>query len=439
MDVVKDALEDPGATGGPVVGGLPSAEELAGLDGPELERVLADVERLRRRVESVLAMGVARADESGLFRADGHRTVRAWEQAALNVSPTTALRISRNGAVLDALPVLRDACLAGEVPVDVLDVFGRLWANPRVRNQLRADIDLLVGVVRLGWFSDVERVLRRWEALADPDGAVRSEADAHASRAVRIRIVGAQGVITGQCGAADAVLLREILERFTDAEFLADVDEARFRTGRDEVTAHELPRTSQQRRFDALQAIMVTAAAGAPAVIGVEPLVNIRVDQATAEDWLRRMAGEEVPHPSSSEVLIRHCETVDGTQLPGEVMAAALVVGRFRGVLTDGRGVVTHLGRRSRLFRGGAKDAAILGDRSCFWVGCNVPTQRCQTDHSVPYSTAGPTDPSNAGRGCGHHNRWKHRGYRTVRRGDGTWDIYRPDGTRIGHHIRPAA
>ena len=40
---------------------------------------------------------------------------------------------------------------------------------------------------------------------------------------------------------------------------------------------------------------------------------------------------------------------------------------------------------------------------------------------------------------CGHHNRWKTHGYRTVRRNDGTWDIYRPDGTRIGHHIRPAA
>jgi hypothetical protein len=40
---------------------------------------------------------------------------------------------------------------------------------------------------------------------------------------------------------------------------------------------------------------------------------------------------------------------------------------------------------------------------------------------------------------CGHHNRWKTHGYRTVRRHDGTWDIHRPDGTRIGHHIRPAA
>jgi hypothetical protein len=329
--------------------------------------------------------------------------------------------------------------VAGEVAVDVLDVFGRLWSNPRVREQLRADIELLVGVVRLGWFVDVERVLRRWEALADPDGAARSNADAHASRGARLRIVGDQGVLTAQCGVADAVLLREILERFTEAEFHADVDEARFRTGRGDVSAGDLERSVLQRRFDALRAIFCTAAAGAPDVVGVEPLVNIRVDQATAEEWLRRAAGEVVPAPSASAVLDRECETVDGVPLPGADMVAALLVGRLRAVLTDHRGVVTHLGRRSRLFRGGARDAAILGDRRCFWAGCDVPTQHCQTDHSIPYSTAGPTDPANAGRGCGHHNRWKHRGYRTVRRNDGTWDIYRPDGTRIGEHIRPAA
>jgi hypothetical protein len=72
---------------GSVLDALPSLDELAGLDGAELERVLAGVEVLRRRVETVLAVGVARVDELGVFRADGHRTVRAWEQAALNVAP----------------------------------------------------------------------------------------------------------------------------------------------------------------------------------------------------------------------------------------------------------------------------------------------------------------------------------------------------------------
>jgi hypothetical protein len=41
---------------------------------------------------------------------------------------------------------------------------------------------------------------------------------------------------------------------------------------------------------------------------------------------------------------------------------------------------------------------------------------------------------------CGPHNRWKERGYRTVRRNDGRWDVYRPDGTLIGAQARaPAA
>jgi hypothetical protein len=154
---------------------------------------------------------------------------------------------------------------------------------------------------------------------------------------------------------------------------------------------------------------------------------------------LRRLAGEVVADPSASDVLDRHCETVDGVPIPGGDMVAAMLVGRLRGVITDRGGVVIHLGRRSRLFRGNAKDAALLGDRHCAWVGCGLPTQWCETDHTIPYATAGPTDPGNAGRMCGHHNRWKTHGYRTVRRHDGTWDLYRPDGTRIGHHIRPAA
>jgi hypothetical protein len=68
-----------------------------------------------------------------------------------------------------------------------------------------------------------------------------------------------------------------------------------------------------------------------------------------------------------------------------------------------------------------------------------MPIHRCQIDHTIPWANAGPTNPSNAGGGCSTHNLTKNRGYRTVRRPDSTWDIYRPDGTRIGEHIHPAA
>jgi hypothetical protein len=118
---------------------------------------------------------------------------------------------------------------------------------------------------------------------------------------------------------------------------------------------------------------------------------------------------------------------------------AALVVGRLRGYIADTAGVVIHLGRTQRLFRGGARAALILQDLRCLWPGCTMHTGRCVSDHTIPWDDLGVTDPGNGGRGCDPHNLWKTRGYRTVRRNDGTWDTYRPDGTRVGEHARPAA
>lgn len=417
---------------------LPSIDEMNALEGRDLERALAAVEHVRRQAEVLLASGVARGAATAAHRADGHRTVRAWQRATLDCSPSTALRVRRNGAVLAELPELQAACRRGEVGVDLLDMFGRLWANPRVRQQLRSDIERLLAVARGHRFDDAERLFRRWEALADADGAERSQLDAHLGRRASVNIVGEEGVVTAQGSSVEAILLREILQRFTDAEFEADVDAASRRLGRT-VTASDLERTHRQRTFDALMNIFVTAATGAPAVIGIEPLVNIKLDQRTAEELLRKAAGQNVPRPSASEFLDRQCETIDGTPVPQAAALAAMLIGRVRGFVADERGVVTHLGRRSRLFRAGARDAAILQDLRCLWAGCDVPTGRCQTDHSTPWAAAGGTDPGNAGRGCGHHNRWKTRGYRTVRRNNGSWDIYRPDGSLIGEFVRAAA
>ena len=112
-------------------------------------------------------------------------------------------------------------------------------------------------------------------------------------------------------------LLREILDRFADAEYLADAEDARLGSGSD------LGRTPAQRRFDALKAIFLTAAAGAPGVIGSDPLVNIVLDQATAEELLSELAGESVERPPASEFTRRRCETIDGDPLSHEAALAA--------------------------------------------------------------------------------------------------------------------
>lgn len=66
----------------------------------------------------------------------------------------------------------------------------------------------------------------------------------------------------------------------------------------------------------------------------------------------------------------------------------------------------------------------------CIWPGCGQH-HHLQIDHADPHSAGGATNQDNADLACGHHNRFKHHGYTTRRAPNGTWHIYRPDGTKI--------
>jgi hypothetical protein len=419
---------------------FPSAEQFASLDAAALAAVLAQVDRVRRQAEVLLAEGVALAEQRSDHRRDGHRSVHAWGRAEFHWSTVEAVRIARNGRVLADMPLLRDRCRRGDVGVAQLSELGRVHANPRCADQLAESDALLTDIAARHWFGDFKIAVDRWESLADADGALREHHDAHAQRTAGIGIVGKQVIVRAQGGTADGDELREIFAHFCDAEFLADWDEGRARLG-DDVSVAALQRTDGQRRFDALMAIFATAGSAAGLLNSdVDPLVNVVVDERTAEDLLMRAAGVDVPVPSPTEFTTRRCETSDGVPLDPESVLSAMLVGRLRRVVVDSAGVVIDLGRKSRLFTGGAKDAVILGDRQCMWPGCEVRTGRCQTDHSIEWATGdGTTSPGNGGRACGHHNRHKSRGYRVYRDEFGVWHHFRPDGSEIGNHSRPSA
>ena len=163
-----------------------------------------------------------------------------------------------------------------------------------------------------------------------------------------------------------------------------------------------------------------------------DPLVNLVVDHTTLEFHLARLAGGDPAPLDPATVDQRRCETVGGVQIDPADMLAAVLTGHVRRVVFDTGGVVIDLGRRSRLFTGGARDAVLLGDRWCMWPGCDLRSGRCQTDHSTPWAAEGPTRPDNGGIACARHNRWKQRGYHTRRDPQGHWHTHRPDGTEIG-------
>jgi hypothetical protein len=114
---------------------------------------------------------------------------------------------------------------------------------------------------------------------------------------------------------------------------------------------------------------------------------------------------------------------------------AAALIGHVRRVGLGAGGVITDLGRRSRLLTGSARTAALLQASlddagQCLWPGCI--NRRCQVDHTLEWiADDGGTNTATSGPLCPRHNRWKTRGYRTWRDPTGTWHTRRPDGTAI--------
>ena len=409
---------------------LPELAELEAMTAPDLERVLQNLEGARRRVEAMIAEIVGVAERAVAYVEDGHASVSGWAKAACNWSGGEAKAMVQCARLLHAIPAARSAAHAGSLGVAQSRLLARVFANPRCADQLPESAGLLVGLAGSLWFDEFSVVVRRWEALADADGAHDAHTRAHAGRDARVSITGQRLYLDARGGVAAGAVIEEIFDRFCDTEFHADWDTGVAQWG-EQMNPSLLERTDAQRRFDALLAVFTAAAASGVAGT-VDPLVNVIVDQATFEHHLAMLAGAQVEPLDPMTVDQRRCETSTAHQLdPADVLAAALC-GHVRRVVLNSAGVVIDMGRRSRLFTGSARDAVLLGDRWCIWPGCDLRSGRCQTDHTTPWSADGLTRPDNGAPACSRHNRWKQHGYRTWRDPTGNWHSYRPDGTELG-------
>jgi Domain of unknown function (DUF222) len=414
---------------------VPELDDLEGLGARDLERTLVELDSLRRRVEAMISETVGVAERTVSYVDDGHASVSGWVKAACNYSGGETRAVVQSARLLHEIPEARVAAHAGSVGVPQLRLLAKVFANPRSADQFPDSASLLVGHAGSLWFDEFSLVLHRWEALADADGAHDAHERAHTGRDAHVSILGERVHLDACGGLIAGAQMEEIFNRFCDTEFHTDWDHGVSQHGEGMIPAL-LERTDKQRRFDALLAIFTTAAASG-CVGSFDPLVNIIVDQQTLEHHLARMAGSDVEPLDPSTVDDRRCETSTGHQVDPDDLLAAALCGHVRRVVLDTAGVVIDLGRRSRVFTGGARDAVLLGDRWCLWPGCDVRSGRCQIDHTQPWARNGPTNPHNGGNACPRHNRWKHRGYRTWRDPDGHWHTYRPDGTEIGNLNAP--
>jgi Domain of unknown function (DUF222) len=406
---------------------VPDVESFRSLSGAARDEAFMTVEREIRRLQALQAELIAAVDSSGSFVDDFHRTAMNWCQGVLNASRGTAVMLVQTARMLADLPAVAHASGQGLVGADQLRLLTRLHANPRSRDQLPAWEEFLVEQACQLTFGDFVVVCQRWLAGADPDGAHRDQEAAKANRSVASTRLGAGHLLRVEGDAVTGEILTEILDAHTEAEYHQDVADRAAKHGA-QADQFPLARTGRQRRYDALVAIFLKAAATTATTTRV-PLVNLVCTPEQLVKALRTLVDRD-PLPTEAGQLPLS-ETTGGAPVDPIDLALAALTGHIRRVLVDSAGRVLDLGRRSRLFTGAAREAVLLTGKACTHPGCGQH-HGLQIDHLNPWLThLGATNPLNGGPECGHHNRAKHRGRITVSRDHTGWHHYRPDGTEI--------
>lgn len=418
------------------------AEHLLDLDDGSLDDRLRGLELQRRRVVAEQALAIAEAERRSLHLADGHHSLTAYLRATLNCSTGEANEWKRLARLVSTVPGVADALIQGRIGVGQAHELARVRANPRCGDRLIEVRRVLLEQAEMLDFADFRTCVRRWELLADTDGAHRDrDASVEARNATAVPLGAGVDLRASGGDAVTAAELIAILDAFTRAEYDRDVAARSAAVGADAAAGTPLPRTGAQRRFDALVEIF-RRGANAPDGTGrrVDVTVDLVVDERTYTEHLvsHGLAPADAIGPTHPNHVVdpgperRRCETATGTPVHPDDVVAASIHGHIRRVVYDGAGVVINLGRRRRLFIGAARDAARLSARRCSRNGCSIPSQFCDIDHVHDHAHGGATDAINGDPACGTHNRQKNHGYTTIRDPvTGRVIHYRPDGSPL--------
>lgn len=418
-------------------------EELATLSTPEVDAVIAEAELTRRASETRLAAAVAVVSARGSFRDDGYRSLRSYLKGTLNCSGAQANRIIRRADLINGHEAVGDAFLAGLLGVDQIDRLATACAHPRAGDQFVDFVPTLLAQAEQLEFNDFDKVIDHFIDHADPDGAFDTQQFHEDQRTASVR--DDNGAVTVHASGGDpqaAAEMTQIFELAVQAEFDADCA-ARRTEHEDDALNYPLPRSADQRKFDALHQIFLSWATVPTDGTTPDPLVNILFDHISAGTAMFEHGLADSPNifglpedtfaAAARDLSKRRCETTTGTSVHPDVALRALVAGRVRRAVVDADSVVIDLGRTQRLFIGKAREAAQLLVTTCTHRGCDIPATLCDVDHRQEWAAhAGPTDQANAMPLCGTHDRWKHANTIRSRRAlSGRLFLIRPNGTTV--------
>ena len=425
-------------------------EALNKLPDGALDNRIRQIALQRRQLDAEFAAAIRVADRRQLGALDGHRTINSYLRATLNCSNTRASRLRSQAQAVDDIDGLGNAWLTGRIGTSQVTRFAVLNNNRRVRDRLPEFAPLLLDNAEQLSYSEFSQCVDRFVAHADQDGAHDARDDAIKHGDAHIAHVGGMIDITAHGG--DGLTTQELItihQRFTQAEYHTDLETRRAQHG-DTAEQHPLPRTTAQRRFDALVTIFKRAAGAENLGSTSDPLVNIVIDANTWAQILTAsgltptttLDGRPVdPFTQPNDLLNEltrspksltnlHCQTTSGVVLhPHDVLRAALA-GHIRRVIIDTAGVTINMGRRRRLFDGPAREAARILILRCEHPGCELPADHCDIDHANEWANGRQTNQHNSRIRCSTHNtdKTKHQ-WQSKRATNGRTYTIRTNGT----------
>ena len=410
-------------------------DDVAAADTVELRYRLRELEGQLRETQAEVAVVLAELEDRKAYADDGHATMWGLLRTDLHWSDRDCKEYMRVARLIDRFPDAGETLHDHQAPFAAIAEIARVAANERIGDQIETKIGGFLRDAELNEHDRLRLRVRSWEQRADADHARKQTESADQRRNAHWTANGEGGALAVEWGPIDAIANREILDHYLEAEWLADWEATVDRYG-DDAATYLMPRTSEQRRADAVTRALHDAASRPPGAKAPEPVVNIHVDHHTFQDLLveaellpeRAVDPFEHPEPHESE---RMCHTEHGDPVDPQTVLQLMLEHHIRFVIRNEQGVPITWGRKRRLFQGAARDAVRSLSTRCTHPGCRVKTKRTQTDHTVDYAHGGCTDPDNGGPKCQRHNLLKNKGFTVHRDPYGNWHTYRPDGTEI--------
>ena len=259
-------------------------------------------------------------------------------------------------------------------------------------------------------FSDYARIVQYWVLANDPDGAEPKEQTEKTYFRARKRhdgCVNLDGFLDPLTGAAFMTAFDGEMQKLFRSQNESDDSEPPSSTT-DESKGQAAARDLGKRGAEALMNLVVRGSARADGT-RVNPLINIVMSEAVAEDLIERIAEPSSdPLPLAFDDIDKRCELIDGTPIHPDFVLQVMGIATFRRQIMTAAGRAIDVSVDARCFTDWQKNALRIEARGrCRTRGCDAPFAWLEADHQHPHSRGGPTQMGNGKMRCGPDNKAK--------------------------------